>query len=87
MNDPESSRPALLRFLERVQERDLACTRRWIAEEQRCETERLRGGERRPAAPDWLLEQGLSRDAALRMPADGVEACGGVLAGQRARVP
>ncbi|MEW2426063.1 hypothetical protein AB0911_36710 [Streptomyces nigra] len=37
MNDPESSRLALLRFLERVQERDLARTRRWIAHEERRE--------------------------------------------------
>jgi hypothetical protein len=32
MNDTESSRLALLRFLERVQERDLSRTRRRIAE-------------------------------------------------------
>ncbi|MFC9682698.1 DUF6233 domain-containing protein [Streptomyces sp. NPDC056948] len=62
MNDPESSRLALLRFLERVQERDLDRTRRWIADEERREAERLRGVERRPPAPEWLIERGLDRN-------------------------
>jgi hypothetical protein len=39
-NDPRVSRLALLRFLERVQERDLARTRKWIADEERREAER-----------------------------------------------
>ncbi|WP_324607673.1 DUF6233 domain-containing protein [Streptomyces sp. NRRL S-646] len=43
MNDPVPSRLSLLRFLERVQERDLARTRRWIADEERREGERQRG--------------------------------------------
>lgn len=63
MNDPGSSRLALLRFLERVQERDLARTRRWIADEERREAERQRGSEARPSAPEWLIERGLNRDS------------------------
>ncbi|MFD8233667.1 DUF6233 domain-containing protein [Streptomyces sp. NPDC059696] len=59
MNDPES-RLALLRFLERVQVRDLARTRRWIADEERRQAEHRRGLEARPPAPDWLIERGLS---------------------------
>lgn len=53
----------LLRFLERVQERDLERTRRWIAEEERRQAERRHGEQARPPAPDWLLELGLNRDA------------------------
>ncbi|GAB2736796.1 DUF6233 domain-containing protein [Streptomyces bullii] len=59
MNDPES-RLVLLRFLERVQERDLARTRRWIAEEERRQAEGRRGEAMRPPAPEWLIERGLS---------------------------
>jgi hypothetical protein len=61
MNDTESSRLALLRFLERVQERDLSRTRRWIADEERREAERRVGEARRPSAPEWLIECGLDR--------------------------
>jgi len=53
----------MLRFLERVQERDLERTRQWIADEEKREQERQRGLERRPPAPDWLLEIGLNRDS------------------------
>ncbi|MGW3100318.1 DUF6233 domain-containing protein [Streptomyces sp. NPDC001102] len=63
MSDPVPSSLALLRFLERVQERDLARTRRWIAEEERREAERQRGLQARPPAPEWLLELGLNRHA------------------------
>ncbi|MEU5145114.1 DUF6233 domain-containing protein [Streptomyces sp. NPDC021139] len=59
MNDP--ARLTLLRFLERVQLRDLDRTRRWIADEERREAERRRGIEEKPPPPDWLLEQGLNR--------------------------
>ncbi|MGI5378525.1 DUF6233 domain-containing protein [Streptomyces sp. CA-251387] len=62
MNDPVLPRLALLRFLERVQLRDLERTRRWIAEEERREAESRRGRAARPPAPDWLIEQSLSRD-------------------------
>ncbi|WP_167467709.1 DUF6233 domain-containing protein [Streptomyces rishiriensis] len=99
MSDTASSRLVQLRFLERVQQRDLARTQRWIAEEERREAERQRGAQARPPEPDWLLERGLnrhapplyvhvgdcynagkratgiSRDAALRALAEGVEAC------------
>ncbi|MEU3340448.1 DUF6233 domain-containing protein [Streptomyces sp. NPDC006668] len=61
MNDPGPSRLALLRFLERVQLRDLERTRRWISDEERREAERQRGLEARPPAPEWLLERGLSK--------------------------
>jgi hypothetical protein len=50
----------LLRFLERVQLRDLERTRRWIADEERREAEHQRGLEARPAPPAWLLERGLN---------------------------
>ncbi|MGW3030203.1 DUF6233 domain-containing protein [Streptomyces sp. NPDC001178] len=81
MNDPVPSRLALLRFLERVQERDLARTRRWIADEERREKERQHGLDARPPQPDWLLEQGLNRDA----PAVYVHAGGCWNAGKRSR--
>ncbi|UUA11582.1 MULTISPECIES: DUF6233 domain-containing protein [Streptomyces] len=61
MNDSGGSRLALLRFLERVQERDLSRTRRWIADEERREAERQVGEARRPPAPEWLIERGLDR--------------------------
>ncbi|MGW2705691.1 DUF6233 domain-containing protein [Streptomyces sp. NPDC001340] len=63
MNDPALSHLDLLRFLERVQEGDLARTRRWIADEERKEQERQTGEAARLAPPDWLLEYGLNRDA------------------------
>nr|WP_206326116.1 DUF6233 domain-containing protein [Streptomyces sp. N502] len=52
----------MLRFLERVQQRDLDRTRRWIADEERREAQRRATEERRPPPPDWLIEQSLSRD-------------------------
>ncbi|CAL9677787.1 hypothetical protein SUDANB105_08098 (plasmid) [Streptomyces sp. enrichment culture] len=52
----------MLRFLERVQVADLERTRRWIADEERRDAERQRGIAARPPAPDWLIEQSLSRD-------------------------
>ncbi|MEU2899612.1 DUF6233 domain-containing protein [Streptomyces sp. NPDC006967] len=60
MTDPTSSRLAQLRFLERVQQRDLSRTQRWIAEEERREAERQHGVQARPPAPQWLLERGLN---------------------------
>ncbi|MFI8169807.1 DUF6233 domain-containing protein [Streptomyces sp. NPDC085931] len=51
----------LLRFLERVQERDLSRTRRWIADEERRQTKRRVGEARRPPAPAFLVERGLDR--------------------------
>jgi len=75
------SRLDLLRFLERVQQGDLDRTRRWIADEERRETERRRGEERRPPAPDWIIEQGLNRDA----PPVYVHVGGCHMAGKRSR--
>jgi len=63
VNDPTPSRLAVLRFLERVQERDLARTRRWIADEERREAEQQHGIQARPPAPEWLIEMGLNRHA------------------------
>lgn len=60
MNDPGSSRLEQLRFLERVQLADLERTQRWIAAEETRETERRRGEQARPPAPDWMIEQGLN---------------------------
>ncbi|MGW0188162.1 DUF6233 domain-containing protein [Streptomyces sp. NPDC003362] len=60
MTDPVPPRLAQLRFLERVQRRDLARTQRWIAEEERREAERQRGAWARPPDPEWLLERGLN---------------------------
>ncbi|MFE1056985.1 DUF6233 domain-containing protein [Streptomyces rochei] len=60
MNDSGPTRLTLLRFLERVQLRDLERTRRWITDEERREAERRRGIEKKPATPDWLLERGLN---------------------------
>jgi hypothetical protein len=65
MNDPGLSRLATLRFLERVQERDLARTRRWIAQEEQREAERRHRLAARPPAPDWLIERGLSQHNAV----------------------
>ncbi|MGW4300396.1 DUF6233 domain-containing protein [Streptomyces sp. NPDC004646] len=61
MHDP--SRLEQLRFLQRVQEQDLARTRRWIAAEERREAERRQGAAHRPAPPDWVLDHGLNRNA------------------------
>ncbi|MFE2112027.1 DUF6233 domain-containing protein [Streptomyces microflavus] len=58
MNEQEVPRLDLLRFLERVQERDLARTRDWItAEEQR--VAELAARQPPPPPPDWVLETGI----------------------------
>ncbi|WP_097866553.1 DUF6233 domain-containing protein [Streptomyces sp. rh34] len=58
MNEQAVPRLDLLRFLERVQERDLARTRDWIAAEERRLAERA---ARLPPAspPDWVLQGGI----------------------------
>lgn len=62
MNEPAPlTRLDLLRFLERVQLGDLERTRRWIADEERCEAERLRGEQARPPVPDWIVERGIGQ--------------------------
>ncbi|MFD3574748.1 hypothetical protein [Streptomyces sp. NPDC058644] len=66
MNDSTSlTRLDLLRFLERVQLGDLERTRKWIADEERRQAERIRGEQARPPTPDWLIEQGLDGRAAV----------------------
>ncbi|MFD9075334.1 DUF6233 domain-containing protein [Streptomyces lasiicapitis] len=79
MNDPQAELNQL-RFLERVQERDLARTRRWIADEERRQSERIQGLAARPPAPDWLIEQGLDGRAPVYVHAGGCH-----MAGKRSR--
>lgn len=86
MND-QASRLDQLRFLERVQQGDLERTRRWIAAEQRRPPEPdwliERGIGDGPAVyvhaggchMAGKRSRGVTRDAALRALADGVEAC------------
>ncbi|MFD3646359.1 DUF6233 domain-containing protein [Streptomyces cyaneofuscatus] len=60
----EVPRLDLLRFLERVQERDLARTRAWIqAEEQRLAEAAAR--QPPPSPPDYVVQNGLGRGPAL----------------------
>ncbi|AWL37137.1 MULTISPECIES: DUF6233 domain-containing protein [Streptomyces] len=54
----DTSRLDLLRFLERIQERDLARTRQWIIEEQQRLAE-IAARQPPPPPPDWLVEQGI----------------------------
>lgn len=72
---PTASRLALLRFLERVQVRDLERTRRWIAQEERREAaERRRGARVRReelGRAEWLVERGLGGQAAVYVHAGG----------------
>ncbi|MFH8858293.1 hypothetical protein [Streptomyces rochei] len=51
MNDSGPTRLTLLRFLKRVQLRDLERTRRWITDEERREAERRRGIDEKAAPP------------------------------------
>ncbi|MGW6292776.1 DUF6233 domain-containing protein [Streptomyces sp. NPDC055058] len=52
-----------LRVLETWLQLTLDRVRRQIADAERRERERQQGLAARPAPPDWLLEQGLNRDA------------------------
>ncbi|KUN81127.1 hypothetical protein AQJ66_24500 [Streptomyces bungoensis] len=54
----------MLRFLERVHERGLSRTGRWIADEERRQAEQRQGEQARPSEPDWFLEFGLKQDSA-----------------------
>ncbi|MGW2485164.1 DUF6233 domain-containing protein [Streptomyces sp. NPDC001571] len=65
MNDGPLSRLDALRFLERIQTRDLDRTRRWIADEERRDIERQRRLAARPPEPDWLIERGLTGQTAV----------------------
>ncbi|KQW13569.1 DUF6233 domain-containing protein [Streptomyces sp. Root369] len=64
MNDAPS-RLDLLRFARRVVVQQATASLRqidqWIADEERRESERRRGEEARPAAPEWLIQYGLNR--------------------------
>ncbi|WP_439947150.1 DUF6233 domain-containing protein [Streptomyces sp. BBFR109] len=80
MND-FGSRLNMLRFLERVQIADLERTRRWIAEEERKQSERQRGIDARPPTPDWVFERGLNRDS----PPVAVHVGGCHMAGKRTK--
>ncbi|MFI7386190.1 DUF6233 domain-containing protein [Streptomyces sp. NPDC049813] len=60
-----ADRLAQLQFLARVQERDLARTRRWIEDEERRRSEHARGEAARPEPPEWVLEVGLTGRAAV----------------------
>ncbi|MGW6866484.1 DUF6233 domain-containing protein [Streptomyces sp. NPDC054901] len=58
MSENSSSRLELLRFLEKVQVKDLQRTRDWITAEEQREAAEAR---RRPAdpPPEWLVEHGI----------------------------
>ncbi|MGW6207492.1 DUF6233 domain-containing protein [Streptomyces sp. NPDC055089] len=60
MSDDVSSKIEPLRFLERVQMRDLARTRKWIRDEEQHLADIA---ARRPPPPprDWLLERGIGQ--------------------------
>ncbi|MER5725648.1 MULTISPECIES: DUF6233 domain-containing protein [Streptomyces] len=55
----KSSRLDKLLFLLRVQEQQLDVTRRWIADEERRQAERIQGERARPPLPDWVMELGI----------------------------
>ncbi|MFD7776606.1 DUF6233 domain-containing protein [Streptomyces sp. NPDC059753] len=81
MNDkPAPSELDMLRFLERVQERDLWRTRRWIEEAERREDEHARGQRERPPEPDWLIEMGLGGRSPVYVHVGGCH-----MAGKRSR--
>lgn len=44
-----------------MQERDLARTRRWIADEERRQAERAQGERARPPVPEWIVELGIGQ--------------------------
>ncbi|MEV6833520.1 DUF6233 domain-containing protein [Streptomyces sp. NPDC051133] len=64
--DDHMSRLDALRFARRIvaqQTTDqLALIDRWIADEERRQRERQQGEDRRPPAPEWLIQYGLNRD-------------------------
>ncbi|UPZ27593.1 DUF6233 domain-containing protein [Streptomyces sp. LRE541] len=81
MNDPAPNRLDMLRFLERVQDRDLARTRQWIAAEEQRQAEREQGQQRKPPEPDWMIEPGINPAS----PAVYVHVGGCHMAGKRRR--
>ncbi|MFE1558893.1 DUF6233 domain-containing protein [Streptomyces sp. NPDC058734] len=54
----DNQRLDLLRFLEKVQVRDLQRTRDWIATEERLLTAQA-GARPTPPPPEWLIEHGI----------------------------
>ncbi|WP_326811658.1 DUF6233 domain-containing protein [Streptomyces scopuliridis] len=59
MSDNPSARLEALRFLLRVQERDLERTRRWIAAEEGRAAE-VAARRPPPPPPEWVAERGIS---------------------------
>ncbi|WP_405636987.1 DUF6233 domain-containing protein [Streptomyces sp. NBC_00117] len=59
MNDSSVPRLGMLRFARRIAVQQVEQIDRWIATEERRETERRHGEQARPPAPDWLIEMGL----------------------------
>jgi hypothetical protein len=70
----------LLRFARRVveqQARDqLAQIDRWIADEERRQTEQENAAARRPPTPDWIIERGLNARHAVYVHAGGCHMTG-----------
>ncbi|MEU9481301.1 DUF6233 domain-containing protein [Streptomyces sp. NPDC048191] len=82
MNDDRPlTRLDMLRFARRVVEhqaaRQLALMDRWIADEERRETERQRRLATRQAAPEWLIERGLNGRSAVYVHVGGCANAGG----------
>ncbi|MBA4864350.1 hypothetical protein H1V43_23945 [Streptomyces sp. PSKA54] len=75
LNRPPS-RLDLLRFLERVQLADLQRTRKWIADEERRETERRRLEQARPPAPDWVVQMSLGAQHPMAVHVGGCHMAG-----------
>ncbi|MFI9248239.1 DUF6233 domain-containing protein [Streptomyces sp. NPDC053086] len=65
MDETGLSRLEALRFTRRIlvqhTRRQLDLIDGWIAAEERRETERRQGAERRPPAPEWLIQYGLNK--------------------------
>ncbi|MEU0006540.1 DUF6233 domain-containing protein [Streptomyces sp. NPDC006314] len=82
MNDNRPlTRLDMLRFARRVVERQaarqLALMDRWIADEERRETERQRRLAVRQNVPDWLVERGLDGRNAVYVHVGGCSSAGG----------
>jgi hypothetical protein len=69
-----------LRIVEDFLRHQLGQVEKWIAQEQQRQTERARGIQARPPAPDWLIEQGLDGRAAVYVHVGGCH-----MAGKRSR--
>ncbi|WP_225824971.1 DUF6233 domain-containing protein [Streptomyces naphthomycinicus] len=83
--DGPLTRLDMLRFARRVVEhqaaRQLALMDRWIADEERRETERQRGLAARREAPAWTIERGLNGRSAVYVHAGGCAGAGGRVKG------